>query len=78
LAADNRAEQAENREKSQPCFAKRSTRAIVNAFRHAHPIARLSMLRIVKPLMLRRPEARTRVFNALCPAMTNAGLRAAC
>jgi hypothetical protein len=35
LAVDNRAEQAENREPSQPCFAKHPARAIVNAFRCA-------------------------------------------
>src|SRR5262249_38345490 len=28
-------------------------------------------------MLRRRPKARTRVFNALCPAMTNAGLRIA-
>ena len=58
MAADNRAEQDENRQRLQPCFAKHPARAIVMS------------------LMLRRqPKARMRVFNALCPAMTNAGLR---
>jgi hypothetical protein len=35
LALDNRAEQDENRQRPQPCFAKHSARAIVNAFRCA-------------------------------------------
>ena len=59
LAADNRKEQDENREKPQPCFAKHSTRAIVNAF-HCALVSRAQ--RSMKRSGMMRCRHRSRVY----------------
>jgi hypothetical protein len=101
LAADNRAEQDENRQQLQPLLCKTSRSRdrervslcsrVPGAAQHEVVLCRpgtvpvsggpgSAVYRFADARAAPRPGhaiARTRVFNALCPAMTNAGLRIA-